>query len=304
MTLWANVHGTFFFGLGLTGFFGLEALIAAPAARRLAVVARWGGFGLAAAGAALINPHGLDLLLFPLKLTGMAALPSIVEWAPADFAKVEPLEIALVAGVFVALTRPLRLAPLRALLILLLVHLSLVHIRYEQLLGVVAALVLAAPLARAYDQAEAPAAAAPRSWLKPVTAGALIVALGLAGLRLRLPVAITDGATTPVSALAAVPAALRAQPVLNDYSFGGFLIGQQVRPYVDGRADLYGDAFLASYARLNAGDAGELSRVLAGRKVAWALHQPGSPMARAMQGLPGWRTHYADRWAVVEVKGP
>ena len=44
-----------------------------------------------------------------------------------------------------------------------------------------------------------------------------------------------------------MPAALRAQPVLNQYDFGGYLIFKGVKVFVDGRTDLYGDAFLANY---------------------------------------------------------
>jgi hypothetical protein len=41
-----------------------------------------------------------------------------------------------------------------------------------------------------------------------------------------------------------VPAGLRSKPVLNEYGFGGLLILDGIRPYVDGRADPYGDDFL------------------------------------------------------------
>ena len=64
MTLWANMHGGFIFGLMLIGPFALEALMEAPAGARLATARAWTLFALAALAAALINPYGVEALLF------------------------------------------------------------------------------------------------------------------------------------------------------------------------------------------------------------------------------------------------
>jgi hypothetical protein len=102
-----------------------------------------------------------------------------------------------------------------------------------------------------------------------------------------------------------VPAEVKATPVLNDYSFGGYLIGHHIAPYVDSRADFYGDDFLMAYSRLIAPDRAALAQVLDERHIGWTLLVPGSPIARAMDQTPGWRRLRADRWAVVHVRvGP
>jgi hypothetical protein len=107
-----------------------------------------------------------------------------------------------------------------------------------------------------------------------------------------------------MAAVAAVPPPIAASPVLNDYSFGGYLIARGVRPFIDSRADLYGDAFLGAYARITRPDRAELAAVLAQRRIGWTLFKAGSPMAEAMDAMPGWRRLYADRWAVVHVRAP
>jgi hypothetical protein len=301
MTLWANLHGSFFFGLALIGPFALEALLAASADRRMTVVLRWGGFGLAALGMAAITPHGIQSLFFPLSLIHMASLANIGEWAPSDFSTVGPLEIALLAGLFVALTRPLRLPLVRAGLLALLIHLALQHVRYDQMLGIVGALILAEPMARAFGQSPPPEGRRPATApILGLAAVALAVAL-LAG-RLAWPLVLQDGPTRPISAVAAVPLAIAATPVLNDYSFGGYLIGQHVPVFVDGRADLYGDGFLRAYAKLLEPDRAALARRLNEGHVGWTILIPGSPIARAMDETPGWRRLRADRWAVVHVR--
>jgi hypothetical protein len=301
MTLWANLHGSFIFGLALIGPFALEALLAALPARRMAVVLRWGGFGLAATALAALTPHGVQTLLFPLGLIHMTSLASIGEWAASDFSTVGPLEIALLAGLFVAVTRPVRMPLIRAGLLAVLIHLALQHVRYDQMLGIVGALILAQPLAGAY--AQTPPIEGRRTSTAPIL-GLVAAALAIAIVAARLvwPVTLHDGPTRPISAVAAVPPAIAATPVLNDYSFGGYLIGRGIPVFVDGRADLYGDAFLRDYARLIAPDRAALTRTLDGRHIGWAILIPGSPIAHAMDEAPGWRRFRTDRWAAVYVR--
>jgi len=303
MALWANLHGGFMFGLALIGPFALEALVAAPPGRRAAVALRWAGFGLAALAIALATPHGLAGVLFPFKLSGMWANSQIGEWRAADFSRLTPLAVCLLAGLFVALTRPVRLEPLRAALLVGLVYASLVHNRHEQLLAVVGGLMLAAPLARAFGRSGAPAAPPPRTG-RLLAAGAAVAVLTLGVARLSTPLVLTDNVSAPVSALAAVPGDVRARPVLNDYGFGGYLIGHRVAPYVDSRAELYGDGFLKDYGRLIEARPADLDRVLTERRIGWTILKPHTPLALAMDARPGWRRLYADRWAVVHVAEP
>ena len=80
---------------------------------------------------------------------------------------------------------------------------------------------------------------------------------------------------------AAVPAALRAEPVLNDYGFGGYLIGAEVRPFIDGRADMYGDAFLDLYGKIVGGDSDALEPTLKRYAIAWTIFAPSERDRRA-----------------------
>lgn len=299
MALWANLHASFLFGLALTAPFALEALLAAGPAQRRGVVLGWGGFGLAAGAAALLTPHGLETVIFPLRLMATPGLSNIGEWAPADFRSISPIEIALGALILCPLLKPVKLPPLRAVLLLGLTHLSLQHNRHEQLLGIVGALMLAAPLAQAFGPSGEGLGLKARRWVPAAAAGvAALLALG----RLIVPVTWSDTATRPVSALAAVPTDLRSTRVLNDYSFGAYLIGQGVRPYIDSRAELYGGPFLRTYARLAGGDARMITAELDRRGVRWTVLATGSPMATAMDANPGWRRIHADRTAVVHVR--
>lgn len=301
MALWANLHGSFLFGLALIAPFALEALLAAEPEKRRGVVLGWGGFGLAAAAMALLTPHGVEGLVFPFHLMAMRNLSGIGEWAPADFSHISPLMIAVLAtAAFLALRR-VKLPPIRALLLLGLLALAIQHNRQEQLLAFVGALVLAGPIGLAIE-ATAPAAAGFKAgWAEAVVAA---VALALAGARLATPYVWGDGPMTPVHALASVPPGLRTEPVLNDFTFGGYLIGNGVRPYIDSRSDLYGDARLGAYGRLAQGDRTELATALGDPRIQWALLRTNSPLARAVDSLPGWRRTYADPVAAVYLRSP
>jgi len=217
MCLWANLHGSFVLGLLLVAPLALEAALAEPAAWRR-VIARWGGFLLAATVAAVLTPHGWAGLLFPFQLMGMAELNQIVEWQPPDFNILQPLELVLVAGFYVALSRGARLPPVRLLILLGLLHMSLHHTRHQVLVGVIVPLLIAEPLGAALS----PGLAA--SGFGRWRTGGLAVMAGLAALRLLLPIVRVDGPAAPVTALAHVPPALAAEAVLNDYNFGGYLI--------------------------------------------------------------------------------
>lgn len=291
MTLWANAHASVLFALALMAPFALEAVVQARRAP-WPVICGWGLFALAATVCALVTPFGVGGLLFPVATAGMASLNSIVEWRPPDFGVLQPLEIAVLAGLFVIASRGVRIPLLRLLLLLGLLHMSLQHQRHQMLLAVVGALVLAEAAGRP------PVPAPPASRLGPVALVGAGLALALAAVRVIVPLQLHDGPTLPIAAVDRTPAALRAQPVLNDYGMGGYLIFRGVRPFIDGRTDMYGDAFNMRYDAAVAGRAA-LEATLAEHHVAWTLFRPGSAAVRLMDGEPGWRRLYADPYAVV-----
>ena len=298
VALWANLHSSFLLAFLIAGGFALETLLDLRA-WRWRVIAGWAAFLALSALAALATPHGLEGVTFPLKMLTMKAMDVVVEWQPPDFMKPSPLEVALLAGVLVAFWRGVRLTAARTLILLGLLHMSLQHVRHEMLLGVVAPLILAEPLGRALGRTEAKEV----TWGMPApqtALGAFLIAAVVIG-RLATPLARVDGPTSPVSALASVAPALRAQPVLNDYDFGGYLIFQGVRPYIDGRTDMY-DAFVADDDLIQRGDHAALDRAIARYKIRWAIIRPTRPLAAALAHTPGWKRTYADKYAVVLVK--
>ena len=295
MPAWANMHGSFMLGLALLAGFTLERALAAGAQER-----RMAGQWLLLLGAAVVSamatPWGWRGLAFPFQLLGMRALAGIREWQPPDLQALPPIEIALLATLFVCLTRGVRVSVFRTLILIAVLYLALGHARHQMLAGVVGALVLAAPLGRTLGLPESER----RS--RAVLPAALAVAVIVSGIRLTFPVVRSGAEAGPIAAVAVVPPAMRARPVLNEYGFGGYLIFKGVRPYIDGRTDLYGDAFLHHYDEMVSPDRALLERTIEGRHVQWTIFPPGSPVVPVMDALPGWKRLYADRVAVIHAR--
>lgn len=297
LVVWANLHGGFAFGIALAGFFALEALVETGSGRIVTVFRDWLLFGLGCVAAALLTPHGIDGLLFPFQLLAMSSLSQIGEWQPVTFTGLVPIEIVLLVVIATLLRLPVRLSATRIVLLLLLLHLALHQSRHGMLLAVVGGLLLAPAIGQAAGRATSVKRPA---W--PRQAILAVALLALAGSRLAWPPVRGNDPTAPVAALAAVPRDVRATPVLNAYAFGGYLIWSGIPPWIDSRADMYGDEGMFAYARLISPDANYLEATLARDRIGWTIFAPGEPLVRVLDAMPGWRRLHADEVAVVHIR--
>jgi hypothetical protein len=297
MTAWANMHGGFIFGLILIGPFALDAVTAAPAGARFSAARAWATFALAAFAATLLNPYGIDALLLPFRLMSVENLSRISEWRPQDFSHIGTMELALLTLLGLTLTRPFAMPPIRAALLIALVAMALQHSRHQVLLGIFAPMLLARPIAGAIGMG-----GVGEEWRRVARIATVAAVMATGVVRLMMPIEQTDGASAPISALSAVPPELRRKPVLNDYAFGGFLIFEHVRPFIDARVELYGDGMLNLYDKLRSGDREAVEDALKRYDIAWTLFAPDNRIVDTLDREPGWRRLYADATAVVHVR--
>lgn len=312
--VWANLHGSFTFGLLLAGALAAEALLsAAPGPARKQLAGAWLRFLVGGLGVALLTPYGIRGVLFPALLYGHPyLLDMITEWQSPDFHEPQALEFWLLLLVAYAMTRGLRLPPLRLILLLALIHMALHHIRHVALLGLISPLLLAGPL-RCQGADPSSGHQGPRSFngfcrrfahrLNPHSAvftSILLLALisgtywanphpdERRGVFRGIDVAIEHGI---------------AGPVLNNPGFGGPLIFRGIRPFIDGRMDLYGEDFLRRYlAAINLQDAGVLSALLDEYGIRWTLFDAGRPLVAWLEQSGRWERLYADRFVVLHVR--
>jgi len=304
MVFWANLHGSFQVGLGLVALCAGEAFLGARGMGRVTVVRDWGLFFVGCLLASLATPFGFNAHLFAFQVSNMEALSVISEWAPTGttLATDRLFWLALIAGLLLVVGRGIKLPVLRMVAVLIFFTLAALHTRHQTVFMFLM-LMLLTPAIGAHLNAPHPAKAprkrapAPRGLI--IGLGIAAVALGIA--RMSVPVTRTDGPNAPLSALAAVPASMRAQPMLNSYGFGGFLIYSG--PFIDGRADMYGDPFTMQASRAENGDAKTLDTLIAKYKVQWTIFEPDDGSITYMDNLKGWKRLYTDKTAVVHVRG-
>jgi hypothetical protein len=304
MLAWVNAHASFIVGIAIAGAFGLEALIEAEPGRRWQVVRGWGLFGAILLVAGLCNPAGFHAYEYPFYVSRLELLKYISEWNPASFGEIGGFEVILLSSLFFLLYRPTRVPVVRLLMLLGFLHLALDHIRQLPVLVVLGAILLAEPVGRAWSDGAPrprPPVEARHAELRPLLAVALLLLAGLAVVRLALLFERPDSRGVPQAALRAVPAELRGQPVFNEYSFGGLLVLEGIRPFIDGRSDMYGDAFTADYFEISRGDMTRWRRADARWNFGWTIMRPDDLLVAKLDREPGWRRLYADKWAVVHV---
>ncbi|MEN3976068.1 hypothetical protein [Emcibacter sp. SYSU 3D8] len=296
MIVWANLHGSYVLGIAVTGFFAVEAVLAEASDRR-GTLRAWALFLIATCVASLVSPLGFSGLLHPFSIMRLDTLPMLVEWRPLDLSRFQPLEVLVLAGAYFLVSRGIRLPPSRLLLLLATIHLAFVHARHGVLVCFVGLLAIAEPLARATAD-PVPSARAPRpGWM---VAGLAMIAV-LVAARFVSPIASIEGPSAPVTALSQVPPALAKQPVFNEYGFGGYLILSNVQPFIDGRADMYGDVFIKDYDDATQ-NSQKLTRILDRYAVQWTILRTRTRPAAIMAELPEWCAIYTDSLATVHAR--
>lgn len=316
MTLWANLHGGFTLGVAIAGWFALEAGARAwgtPGFRKVAT--DWGLFVLLAAGSGLLTPHGPHAYLFTWQvlMEEQYALSRIAEWASPNFHAFQPLQVWLLGGLGLALYQGLRLPLFRLVLLLGLLHLALKHVRYIELLGMLGPLVVAKSFGAQWAQAPRPRSPSRLDRLSDGLAGSAGTgAVGAAcALAVAAPLLLATAKPLEPPAFAAPQAALKAARdagvaggrVLNAYGWGGYLIYSGIPVAVDGRADMYREAFLREFLTgTELTEPGALDKLLDRYRIGWTLLPPQTPAVALLDHLPGWQRIHADETAIVHAR--
>jgi hypothetical protein len=314
IVLWANLHGSFTLGLALGAALAIEAVITTPISERIAVARPWGLFVALSIVAALITPSGWNGLWYSIYVMKLSiTLDVISEWLSPDFHRYQPLEVWLLLILSIALSGRARLSIIRLLLVAGLVHLALKHQRYVTTLGLVAPILMAASLARAWyvKQSGAHDARCLDKFFLTLARPAHQTAIYVAALFTAMIIAsgayyreyLPSHAITPERAVQAALQAGAKDNVLNDYAFGGYLIFRRIPVFIDGRAEVYGDAFMQKMlAGLLLKNPADLAAMLDRYKVGWTLLQTGTPAAALLDLMPGWHRVYSDEIAIVHMR--
>jgi hypothetical protein len=311
MLLWANVHGSFTFGLLIFYIFVGHALYDALSKkdfRKLRfLLALFAGVTIAA----IATPNGPLSALRTVQLMNTPALGNIDEWHAPDFEN-DKFHLISIVGLFALLVYfGIRLRGPRLWTLLLVTALALEHRRGLGLFALVAPLVVVRPLT-----AGVPWLAIQDPMLDPVTrfanrrsggvalaCGAIVATTVIAMWTMAFKVE-PPAWFAPEKAVAAATLAGFKYNVLNSYEFGGYLIFNGVPTFVDGRFELFGNQFLQRYFDSMAlTNSDQAAQFLKQYNVHWALLRPGEPIAFLLKA-DGWVQLYRDNFAIVLAKGP
>jgi hypothetical protein len=301
MTLWANLHGSFLFGLAMTGLIAAEAIWRAPAAERPHAAKSWVVFGALAVAAACINPYGPEIVLANIHTLSLGqALSVINEWRPQDFSHLDSYGMIVLAALGFALLYGVRLPLFRVVMLLGILHLSLSQSRHADLLGMLAPLLIARPLAEQFGALAADASSAARLGSSKflLAAGTLVVAV-IGGAIGALGHVAPAADITPAAAVSALTKEDHG-PIFNSYEFGGYLDFAGIPAFIDGRTELYGEEFVLRYYRgVMLEDVPGFLKLLDDYRIETTLLVPATPAVALLDRLPEWHRVYADPVAVI-----
>ena len=118
MTLWANLHGSFTFGLAMVAPIACDALWRAPHSERWKVIRQWTLFAILAFAAACLNPYGPEMILVTFRTIALgAALTTVTEWRSQDFSHLGGFELVMLGAFGFALYRGVTLPWLRIVMV-------------------------------------------------------------------------------------------------------------------------------------------------------------------------------------------
>jgi hypothetical protein len=321
MLVWVNVHGGF-----AVGFILVVAYLFGETANQLLrnQGLSWREIGLLALalGACLlvvpINPNGIQMWSYPFRTVGIGVLQDfIAEWRSPDF---HQLHLHPFIWMLLAALTAIGLSGRRAdftdlTLVALFTYMSLLAGRNIALFALVAAPVIVrygtVALAGWRDRmgwsAERVAAtrARPLITLNWALLGLVILA-ALVKISQPLSTAVNEQAqadSLPVEAIAFLKDERPAGPMLNSYNWGGYLIWElpEYPVFVDGRTDLYDDAFLREYLSIVLAQ-DDWAQALDSHGVNLVLIEPGSVLGRLLVERPGWDQVYLDEMATIFVR--
>jgi hypothetical protein len=316
MLLWANLHGGFTLGLALSVGIALDAVVSSPAGARWRIARGWFAFIALATLVSTITPNGWLGLWYTIHVMLQHDAKALIdEWQSPNFHQPQPVEVWLIVMLLIALSGRMRLPVVRLAIVLGLLHLALTSVRSVSMLGLVSPFLLATPVARDWYQGKPLGGAGDaeqldrwfRAFAAPARPATVAVSVVLAAFLLTGVVSARQPAPTdnitPRAALEAARAAGVRGEVLNAYNFGGYLIFEGVKVFVDGRSELYQDAFLTRAVEAFGLQNGQtLTDLLDEYRIGWTLLEPRTPAIVMLDQLPGWRRVYADDTAVVHMR--
>jgi hypothetical protein len=306
--LWVNLHGGYVLGPALILLSALGVGLDWLSGREEAAAAKRRVFALLIACTACLavvplNPNGLEMYGYPfatLSSGGMQA--DIMEWRSPDMhmSIFHGMAVLLFLTVAALALSPKRPRPSQVLLFVFFSFAALYSMRNLPLFVIVAF-----PLLAEYAYLpEWKIAAMGTGVVKALQLVVLFLVAGLSAKTVSNHIASEldlEQSRFPARAASFLDAQKLPAPLFNSYDFGGYLIWRLYPPYkvyIDGRADLYGDAFLHQFIQVyevNVDPRPALDR----DGIRTVFVESRSPLANFLRTQKEWNRVYEDPVAVI-----
>jgi hypothetical protein len=226
---------------------------------------------------------------------------------PTNFGTWTFFEYSLLGLIGLAFFRGLTLSVPRIILVLGLTDMALAHARNQEVFAFIVPLVLAKPFAEQLGTlltGTGPAREGqPRFQLVMVAALGIVIAASAStkAFVAHHPFSFLES-QMPVAAVDALQKR-HAERIFSTSPFGGYLLSRDIKAFIDGRAELYGEKFVIDYFdAVTAKDVDTLLRLFDTYRIDATLLTPDLPATKFMDHLAGWKRLYADGIAVVHVR--
>ncbi len=326
MLVWANLHGGYIFGIAMLWAFsaavggeyllrrvtGASKLVAwrktdGPSARMATQTVL---VTLAATAVTLINPNGVEGFTYPFSYLGSnASTRYVIEWFAPDFAKAQYWPFALIAALFaLTIVKRVRVLPTH----LLTIGLPFAVLAFQSVRNITQFVIVAAPAVAMIFTKASTATRPANPDDRKVTAivgtmiGAAVLVLSASTLTGSAN-ATVQAKEFPVAATKELAKLAQAGDIrmFNQYDWGGYIMlaAPQLKVFVDGRPDMYGDEFVDRYMS-TWWTKSEWKQRLADDGVNTVIANPKAQMIRELAKDAAWTRVYADPVAVIFQHSP
>jgi ribosomal protein L30/L7E len=318
--LWVNLHAGYFLGLAFIGIYivgGLVELLLAEFHKReklgniptLNSILILCGSLASCILATLANPNGIRIILYPFQtLTSPSMQQFIQEWFSPDFHQLmwQPLACFILALIGVGMINKKSISPTNIFLTLVFGYAALHSMRNIPLFVVTAIPVLSeqvGSLVRIQSKIRVTGHLL-RLAAFPILLFFMVLVISLSFFKVTRDQSITEIDNFPKTA---VDWLLENKPqgnLFNSYGWGGYLIWRtypEYQVYIDGRADVYGDAFIFDYITLYRARQGWEDK-LDGYAIHTVLVESNAPLANMLRQVPAWRIAFKDQLSTIFIR--
>jgi hypothetical protein len=320
--IWVNLHAGYALGITLLILFLVGDMLDSSfgfadwpePAKRTRILLEASALSVAAVP---LNPYGFRMYAYPLETLRSAAMHNYIsEWASPNFHEHRylPMLAMLLATMLLPVLSPQRLRSRELLMLLLVTFAALLSVRHIPIYVLVAVPILSR-LAYACLQKG--------RWTGRLNRGsqlsstmATVYATLLAGLLIvsvaRVHFVLANQSKIeaqkfPEGAASFFSAHHPPGQMLNHYNWGGYFIWKlypEYRVYIDGRADLYGDAFMDQFASTYYLHSSSWDDPIKKWGIYTVVLPPDAPMVSALRSMSDWKQVYGDDQTVILTRSP